>query len=233
MIFLKEADGGLIDLQDCPEFYEHSKVATNYATFIVDEINIGHLYDIFFPYIRNGVILDIGANVGIFTMHIKSIAKQIYSIEPTPSHFTILSSVLKAFDVTNVIPCQCAISKTTGEMNLYMYDGNSTMNGLMQYSAINQSIAIKAYSLKDFMDTNGISIVDFIKLDVEGSEKDIFEDETLLSLSERIRSIYVEIHPYPPFNAEYSRIADILKSMKYELQTFEKDNHIHAVFACK
>ena len=70
-----------------------------------------------------------------------------------------------------------------------------------------------------------------MKMDIEGSEKNVFEDVTLKYALEKIKSLYVEVHPYPVMN--FDEILKFLGSLGYTVKQYHRDSHLHAIFASK
>ena len=132
MEYLIDASGEYVDLSYSPLFCQHYNDANNCAEFIINEINTLHIYDEFFKYMENGVVLDIGANVGLFSLFIRPLVNQIYCIEPTPSHIKVFQDILSIFEIENIKLSQCAISNFTGQIE-FSLTANSTMNSIGEY----------------------------------------------------------------------------------------------------
>jgi predicted RNA methylase len=75
------------------EIINHFNKKESYAHHIINDINMDRLYDIFLINMKKKdlIVLDLGANIGLFTLFIQERCKMVYSIEPTPSHFEILN----------------------------------------------------------------------------------------------------------------------------------------------
>lgn len=231
MSYLIDACGDYIDLSYSAVFGEHSANKNNCTDFIIDEINTSHIYDEFFPYIKDGVVLDIGANVGLFSLFICSLAKQVYSVEPTPSHTNVFQDILTTYSIENIKLNRCAISKSTGLIQ-FSLTTNSTMNSVAEYgNSYDPKITVPVYTLDDFLKLNGIESVDFMKMDIEGSEKDVFDDLTLKNALEKIKSLYIELHPLPKM--DYDKMMEFLNSLGYTIKQFHRENHLHAIFATR
>ncbi len=81
----------------------------------------------------DGVLLDVGANIGIMTYHMsKEFPKRkIYAIEPMPTNFSILKRIKEKFQLNNVelVPSAVGNKSETIEMIL-PYNGKVKMQGL-------------------------------------------------------------------------------------------------------
>lgn len=80
----------------------------------------------FFHFLRlipqNSSILDIGANIGIMTVHLaKSIKNaQVYSFEPMPNNIKAFKRVVNYFKLKNVHLFELALGNTEGEVEMIM-----------------------------------------------------------------------------------------------------------------
>ena len=62
--------------------------------------------------------MDIGANIGLFSIYAHDVAKSVYSIEPTPSHFDLLTRISKL--ILNIHPMNIAIAPVDGHIPFYV-----------------------------------------------------------------------------------------------------------------
>lgn len=170
-------------------------------------------------------VIDVGANIGIVTDHMRHHAKKVYAIEPSPEHFAALKKNKEFNNWDNVEIFNIAISDKVGEANLKQNPGNLTMNSIMvgekdpktgryhmedgKYSigvaaGYTGGTAVPTVDFATFFEQNKIEKVDFIKFDVEGAEDVILRSESFRKIADKISAIEVEFH-YPtwPSLAEY------------------------------
>jgi len=71
---------------------------------------------------NNGIVLDIGANIGIMTVHLarKKIDAQIYSFEPIPHNIQILKKVISFFKLKKVKVFEFALGDMEGKIKMVM-----------------------------------------------------------------------------------------------------------------
>lgn len=126
---------------------------------------------------KNPVILDIGANIGLFTKAFaqsKRKPKLIISLEPSTYVFQILKRVSRNF--SNVKCFQVAISDSKGLANLNMplKPSGSIRVGLSHIGKPEQqeqlTEKVETNTLDGFLDENVQENVDIVKIDVEGAE---------------------------------------------------------------
>ncbi|MGA2919430.1 FkbM family methyltransferase [Methanoregula sp.] len=150
-------------------------------------------------------ILDIGANIGFFTLFMaKLIHKEgkIYCFEPHPTNFQLLLDNIKSNDLKNVYPVNLALSNVTGKQQLslnFFNDGGHSLGNLsnnLEVSKINPSvdkILVNTCTIDEFIAKNHIEKVDFIKIDVEGAEYWVFEGAKKLLSQSNAPDIICEI----------------------------------------
>ena len=86
-------------------------------------------YDVEKYYKPGTDIIDIGANIGLFTLYAKDSASRIIAVEPTESHHYIFDKLTE--DCTNVELSKVALSGEDGPITFYICEDNLTMNSLV------------------------------------------------------------------------------------------------------
>ena len=213
-----------------PKVVDHFNSTTSCAKLIINQINTDRFYDRIFNGKSNMTVLDIGANVGLFSLYAQDSCDKIYSIEPTPDHFYILNELTKDYD--NIHPQNFALSNIRGEIDFFIDHGNSTMNSLINQS--DHKITVKTKSLLNFCEDLEISKCDFVKIDIEGSEMVALTDETVSEVKHIIDNWFVEVHPtnvpYSNYAAWYAKlmknrdtIVSIFRNNGYQVELQDKE----------
>ncbi len=138
-------------------------------------------------------IVDVGANIGMFTRFIRERYpnSNIFCIEPEPSNFEQLKINVKEDDKTFLINkaiwtdnlgVNMAIDDKYGEWGARV---SSTKNELTKVGSITMNDLVKDYNLKN---------IDILKIDVEGAEKFIFEKN--LSWMNKVNTLIIELHDF-------------------------------------
>ena len=181
---IRQIDGGYIELGLTSKVKEHFDDPKNYALFIVDEWE-GLPYS---KYIKpDSIILDIGANIGLFALHVLPYAKRIVCVEPTPQHMEIQKQLLPLTEHE-----QSALNVYTGKARFRTEPVNTTMNTLREGS---DSYEVDCVTLKDLCSKYGLPVVDFCKIDIEGSEWGALTVERIKEVRGVIKAFFVELHP--------------------------------------
>ena len=111
---------------------------------------------------KSDVILDIGANIGYYTILFSKLGKEVHAFEPDETNFSILQKNIKANNLTNVISNKKAVSNKNGTINLSL---NKLNTGGHYITNKETGVKVETIILDDY-----IKSVDFVKMDVEGAE---------------------------------------------------------------
>lgn len=172
----------------------------------IDNYYLGHqfeemfksrVYDQFFKGRTDLVVMDIGANIGLFTYYASRFAKEIHSIEPSKDHLSSLSRMVEFNELTNkVIIHPYAVSSKDG-MAEFHHSENKTMYSLSgAVNNTNQAELVVTKRLDTIFLDNKIEHVDFIKLDTEGAEFEILGSDSFANVAHKIDSLVVEAHQW-------------------------------------
>jgi FkbM family methyltransferase len=216
-ILFKQINGEFIDLSVSEKFVEHYNKNNSFSKYIIDEeINSGIYDDEILNQVfeREVTVIDVGANVGLFSLHILPKASKIYCVEPTDSHFEVLESIATKFGSDKFILNKIALNNYDGTCSFQINESNTTENKIVQTESENK---VKCLTLKSFLESNNINEVDFLKIDIEGGETEIFmNDPTLSEALKKCKIVYVECHPFP-----YGTIVEDELIQKMKLENFE------------
>ena len=127
--------------------------------------------------LKEGVFVDIGANVGRYTiLQGRKLKKgRVVAIEPAPIDFKILNKNIKLNHLKNVTSVKVACSDKKGKADFWLgAEGNGTAHSLTEIKDRSKKISVKTDTLDNVMEELNIEKVDLIKIDVEGAEPSIF-----------------------------------------------------------
>lgn len=182
----------------------------SYVGEILREIYVDKIYDWFFNGKKDLVVLDIGANIGLFTQYARRFAKRIVAVEPGSEAFGFLALAKKDNEWDNVDIVKTAISDKTAEnAEFFLNQKNTTMCSLCSEMSDGSSTKlVSTMSLSDLFKYCGIKHVNFMKLDVERSELDIVKGHGFRDAEPLIDNIEMELH----FKNQRDEILDALQS---------------------
>lgn len=133
----------------------------------------------------NGIVFDVGANVGDWTKAILDVQSDIhiYAFEPTPAIFKELDEKYKGHPA--IKSYQLAVGSEIGETEFYLWNKetnqHSVLNGRYYRDILTgitanvcpTKIKVPLITIDDFCHKNGVSHIDFLKIDTEGGEQDV------------------------------------------------------------
>jgi FkbM family methyltransferase len=159
----------------------------NYIEFFVDGI-----YDKYLKGSSYNIVVDLGANIGVWTEYIRHVAEvnKVYMVEPNR---TALKLLRECFADENTIIVDKAISNTNGYMDFFINDDNSLISSLANYSDLTNSYKVETITFDKFMRDYSISHIDLLKVDIETGEYALFDSLTPEHF-EKIDNIIMEYH---------------------------------------
>lgn len=140
------------------------------------------------------VILDAGANIGCSPLYFASFFtnSKVIALEPFPDTFSILKNNL-IVNNPEILSLKAALwsRKSSIDFDFTFRDGKEWSIKTLE----NPKGKIKAIGLMDIEKTYKIKEIDILKVDIEGSEFEVFlNSETNCSMLPNIKSIVMEIH---------------------------------------
>lgn len=162
------------------------------------------------------VFIDIGSNIGYFTLmigshHYKDL--KLIAIEPDPINFSFLKKNVE-FNNLNVDLHQVAISDVNGTSDFYINKSNFGAHSLMNYNKeFNKSIKVKTQRLDDLFENYNFQEPILIKIDIEG-----FEFKAMKSAENLLKKDCIIISEFTP--QSYTKIGQDPK----EYLSFMKQN---------
>lgn len=138
------------------------------------------------------VIFDLGANIGLAAVYFKNRfpGAMIVSVEPESSNYSLLCR-----NVAGLENVHCHHNGIwNSDTNLVIEDiGLGNWGFIVKESAQKTENSIDAITIESLMKRHGIKQIDLLKIDIEGSEKDVFEKNTQAWLP-YAKMIIVECH---------------------------------------
>jgi FkbM family methyltransferase len=162
-------------------------------------------------------IIDGGANIGIASLYFlnRFPTAHVVAVEPHPGNFELLRQNLSPY-APRVTLIQGAIWKSGGHLDLDL--GQEEWRTSVRAASDGRSGSVEAFPLTALL-AHGNGKVDLLKLDIEGSESEIFGPEAQEWLP-TIQNIAIELHS----KLCSDRFFGALKGYEYELRQHHKDN---------
>ena len=169
---------------------------------------------------KGSYFLDVGANIGLYTWQVASIAPElkIISFEPDPNNFELLKMTNEASGLKHVELCPVALSnqskkKKFNQDNLTSATGSLCLDDkpwIEQYlNGTSNKISVQTRTMDDLLGKN--KIPSLVKIDVEGHENEVLEG-SLVSIKKHKPLLIIE--SFPP---KQSKIVESLKNLDFKI----------------
>lgn len=166
------------------------------------------------------IIIDGGCNIGLFSILMKHNfpESKIIAIEPDPSNFQMCQKNLQYYD--NIELLNMGIWWRSARLSIVTSDntvGNFAHCGFRVQEDMNG--AIDAISISDILQRYDLNYIDVLKLDIETSEKYIFENDYEEWLP-KVKMLVIEFHDnYLPGCAKafFTALNKVVKNYSYSI----------------
>ena len=179
------------------------------------------------------IVIDIGAHVGYYTLLFAQIVGnkgKVYSFEPDPENFKLLKKNIEINGFQNVILEQKAISNENEKVQLFIDKENRGENRIYdaKMNDTNESIQVESVRLDDYFQ-NFKQEINFIKIDAEGSELDIFCGMTSIIGKNSNLKIITEYFPFliKKFGVEPKEFIHSLSELGFQLYDILDESKIN------
>lgn len=138
----------------------------------VDEVFEAEIYKQARPQL---IVVDIGAYQGEFGFYCLPFSKKVYAIEPDPKPYAMLKKYIRTFELEDrIVPFPVAIAGKGGVRKLHASGGGGS--SLLEPDAeSDKQVKVRALTLNEFFKENNLDHINILKIDCEGSEKEILE----------------------------------------------------------
>ena len=167
----------------------------------VEGVVIHSMYDAHYSAEKGDVVVDAGARIGAFTAKISAAVGdegRVIAIEPEPRSHACLLKNIEFNHLGNVTAVQKMLWSRTQSLDLYL-SGNLVSHSAYCdgfYGSTGESLSMQAETLDNILEELGIDSVDFVKMDIEGSEI-----EALKGMERTLNSdVRLAIAAYHPVN---------------------------------
>lgn len=175
-------------------------------------------------------ILDIGAHIGMFTKAVVSKgAGKVIAVEPCMQSFNYLKSNVEKIQeskIAKVSTINCAIGGITKKAprRLFTFKNNSASNTFYSLDSPDQEEVV-VLGLGSLLDRAMVDHIDLMKINVEGSEKEIFNSIDKPTLS-RIDKMVICYHSREDLEAVTSSLATFGREYRYTTKEQNEDRGI-------
>ena len=142
-------------------------------------------------------IIDAGANVGYTSLYFLSAFRRasLIAIEPDTANYKMLESNLRCCQSpSSVETLQAALLSRPGISVTIDRQGGDKKDWSFSVTPTLTSTGVSSITVGELLVRSGWEQIDILKIDIEGSEADVFSEQADLSYLQRTRLVMVEIH---------------------------------------
>lgn len=174
----------------------------------------------------NGILLDVGANIGSVCVPVANIRPDIkvIAIEASPWVYKFLKKNIELNDVRNVTALNFAVYSESKKL-LPMYAPKDLFGkGSLKAVYTSEAEMVETITLDDIKSRLKLSAIHFIKVDVEGFEASVFSGMSQIAASDKPKIIF-EFSEWAETEAGYKagEAQSIVISKGYQLQRLDPD----------
>jgi FkbM family methyltransferase len=147
----------------------------NYNEFFVQKI-----YNKYLEGNKYNTVIDVGANVGLWSEYVRSIAdvNKVYMVEPNTVALDILHNSFDGNDDTVIV--DSAMSDIDGKLEFFVNQDNSTVSSMVKEhkhgagGSLDTTYFVNSVRFDTLIKQENIENVNLMKVDIEGAEYDLF-----------------------------------------------------------
>jgi FkbM family methyltransferase len=171
---------------------------------------------------QHDVVIDVGANQGIFALYAASMGAKVYAVEPDAMNYSLLCRNIERNGLQGkIIPHHFALGSENGEIELFIPERDGeTVTGLIttstevqgKYSGLDLTRlrvdTVQCRKMSDFIEEVPETNIRFLKIDCEGAELDILRGVENGNLT-HVEQLVMETHWGYSEKALYQRVRDL------------------------
>jgi FkbM family methyltransferase len=167
------------------------------------------------------VILDIGANIGAFSIYAAMSARDVtvYAYEPMTEFYRLMQENVRINRLEHAVKCfNLAVGADTRVRELAVESNTFLFPTLLHADdgTVTRTVSVPCTSLADILESNELERVGLLKMDCEGAEYEILYNTPDRYL-ERIREIRMEYHNLQTERCNGEALGTFLRSRGYEV----------------
>lgn len=164
---------------------------------------------------KNDIVIDIGANIGVFSVAASDQCKHVYAFEPNPQNYLLAKENLRLNKIENVTLFNHAVSNYNGIIDLYLNGGTlSDMHSTIKIRG-RKKMEVEAISINNIIKTYNPTK---LKVDCEGEELIFMQNakmNNIKALSMEVHFIYSKRDKHANYYKMIQNIENYFNNIKY------------------
>jgi FkbM family methyltransferase len=173
--------------------------------------------------INNNLIIDIGANIGIFSLFEaqSSSAPTVLCYEPIPENYELLIENIRANNLESKIRASnLGVASVKGKRRFFL--SSSPLHTYVEGDENDKSAMIECTTLDEIMRRHEVKMVDLLKLNCEGAEYEILYSSA--DCLQQIREIRFEYHNIDDKSQNRDALCSFLETKGFLITKTKKNN---------
>jgi len=223
-------------LYNSKPIYSYGKkdyISSAILTFNCWEPNITSIFNCILKSKPDGVVLDIGCNIGYYSLISSDTIKHIYAIDANKYNINMLNMSCNLNNIRNISTMHKCIADgehyyAPGNKDIVEKNGNI---GGLTFVKTDDVNGVKSTTIDSIINENSIENISIMKIDLGGGELNALRGAIKTLKTAMVKNIIVEISP--KFNSDSSEILELLKTNNYtiyniphkEIGRYHEDNN--------
>lgn len=178
----------------------------------------------------DSVILDLGSNIGVTLVHLKHVypSARVIGVEMDEDNYKLAERNIAGMDGVEVI--NSAISVSDGVVSYNKSDNvdayHVTTSGTDNHAG--KLVSVNSITIGSLLAKYRLESVDFMKMDIEGEEIKLFDEQADLAWLNKVKALNIEIH------GDAALLQSIISKLEgYGFRAWKDTNHWSAIMAVK
>jgi FkbM family methyltransferase len=163
------------------------------------------------------VVVDVGANIGEFSLYAAGRGAAVYAVEPDRLNLAALERNVAEVPAVRVVPVACA--EAAGEAVLYAYPEGAD-SSLIEPARYSGKYRVRTERLDELVERWGLDRIDLLKCDAEGAEPEVLRGAA--GILGRVARVSVDVSPERQGASTAAECRQILDAAGFRVRPWHK-----------
>jgi len=181
---------------------------------------------------KDMVVVDIGANIGYYTLIAAAESKQVIAFEPDVDNYQLLINNIEKNGLQNISAYQLAVGEKKGKISFFVNQDNFGDRRIYNFDESGSKTEVDVVSLDEFILENNLPKIDLLKIDIEGAEAIAFKGMKNILNQEHLQ-MFVEFFPDGLKRTGFDPISFLKDIANFGFTIFDIDSDHHKLTEIK